>query len=78
LQGEIASIHQMFPDLKDVVRPQAAAQSTDEDSTQQASAAGTESESAPRRRRRKRGWSPAQRKAAAERMKAYWAKRKRA
>lgn len=28
-------------------------------------------------RRRTRGWTPAQRQAAAERMKAYWAKRKR-
>jgi hypothetical protein len=30
----------------------------------------------PRKRTRRRGWTAAQRKAAAERMKNYWAKRK--
>jgi hypothetical protein len=39
-------------------------------------AGGNGSEGAPAKRRRKRGWSAAARKAAAARMKAYWAKRK--
>jgi hypothetical protein len=39
-------------------------------------ATGTRTAAAPRTRRRRRGWSSAQRKAAADRMRKYWAARK--
>jgi len=60
LQSEIDSIYRQFPDLTRGRR-------------------GTRSSSSGRpgrKARRRRGWTPAQRKAAAERMRKYWAARK--
>jgi hypothetical protein len=71
LQNEIAAIERAFPALRarrgGRPRKQASADQP----------AATANESAPARRGR-RSWSAAQRKAAAERMRAFWAKRKSA
>ncbi len=68
LAHEARLLVDMFPDLRDAFDP-------DELPVDFLIARGASSASstAPRRR----GWTPARRKAAANRMKAYWAKRKR-
>jgi hypothetical protein len=63
LREEIAAIEQAFPDLMSRRGGRR---------TKRSSASST----GATKRRKRRGWSAAQRKAAAERMKAYWRKRK--
>jgi len=66
LRQEIAAIERAFPQLRRRGgRPR-----------KQASASESSTAAPAARRRRSRGWSASQRKAAADRMKAYWAKRK--
>jgi hypothetical protein len=67
LRQEIAAVEQAFPDLRSRHSGR---------SRKSAGLADVRSEAPRKRRRRSRGWSPAARKAAAVRMKAYWAKRK--
>jgi len=68
LRQEIAAIERAFPQLRRRGgRPRKQA------SAAESSATGSQPSA---RRRRTRGWSASQRKAAADRMKAYWAKRK--
>jgi hypothetical protein len=69
LRQEIAAIEQAFPQLRSRRggRPRKQASATESSATANQSSKG---------RRRSRGWSASQRKAAADRMKAYWAKRK--
>jgi len=69
LRQEIAAIVQTFPDL----RARRGGRPRKQASAPQVSTAANESTAT---RRGRRGWSAAQRKAAANRMKAYWAKRK--
>jgi hypothetical protein len=67
LRQEIAAIERAFPQLRRRGgRPRKQASAAESSATSQPAA----------RRRRTRGWSASQRKAAADRMKAYWAKRK--
>jgi hypothetical protein len=72
LLEEVRSIHQMFPDLKDGTGTHGASRKQPEEPVQEAA---TATPSTPKAR--KRGWTAAQRQQAAERMKAYWAKRKK-
>jgi hypothetical protein len=69
LRQEIAAIERAFPQLRARRggRPRKQASATEAPVTANQSSNG---------RRRSRGWSASQRKAAADRMKAYWAKRK--
>jgi hypothetical protein len=69
LRTEIAAIEQAFPGLpgRRAGRPR-----------KQASVAAQRATGADESTPGRRSWSPAQRKAAAERMKSYWAKRKAA
>src|SRR3954451_23655443 len=66
LQAEISAIQAAFPDLasRRGRRPRQQASSAQQATASDARTTG------------RRGWSAAQRKAAGERMKAYWAKRK--
>jgi hypothetical protein len=73
LRTELASLKNVFPEL---FRPGRRAGSPASSSA--ASATADESTSAPRRRRRRGGMSPAQRRAVSERMKKYWAARRKA
>ena len=68
LRQEIAAIERAFPQLRRRRGGRPRKQATAERPTTASQPTG--------RRRRTRGWSAAQRKAAADRMKAYWAKRK--
>jgi hypothetical protein len=70
LRNEIAAIEQAFPDL----RSRRGGRPRKQASAAQPAAAAAD-ESAPARTGR-RGWTAAQRKAAADRMRAFWAKRK--
>jgi len=72
LRQEIAAIEQAFPDLRARRRGR---RQTSAQHTASASDAPAEVASESDRKGR-RGWSAAARKAAAARMKAYWAKRK--
>ncbi len=62
LRSEIEFIHRSFPDLRQGARP----------------AVGPKRAATRRRRAGVRGWSAAQRKEAADRMRKYWAARKAA
>jgi hypothetical protein len=75
LRQEIAAIEQAFPDLRSRRGGRPRKRAAGGAST---SATATESSggNATVKRRGRRGWSAAQRKAAADRMRAYWAKRK--
>lgn len=78
LRTELASIRSVFPEL---FRPgrRAGSQSSSAMSAGSASTASDEgADGAPRRRRRRGGMSPAQRRAVSERMKKYWAARRKA
>jgi hypothetical protein len=68
LRQEVAAIEQAFPELRSK-RP-----GRPSNGTRQAAGANGAVEAPGKRRRR--GWSAVARKAAAARMKAYWAKRK--
>jgi hypothetical protein len=70
LRQEIAAIEQAFPGLGAKRRGRPRKQSSSADGS--AASTGVSAKA----RRRSRGWSAAQRKAAAQRMKAYWVKRK--
>lgn len=72
LRTELASIRNVFPEL---FRPGRRAGSASAAASASADDAET---SAPRRRRRRGGMSPAQRRAVSERMKKYWAARRKA
>src|SRR5205823_6663506 len=77
IRSEIASIESAFPEMG-TGRPTGQAAPNTAVSRRKTSAAqpsATASDSSQARSRR-RGWTAAQRKAAGERMKAYWAKRK--
>jgi hypothetical protein len=69
LRQEIAAIEHAFPQL----RARRGGRPRKQASATEPSAPANQSSPA---RRRSRGWSASQRKAAADRMKAYWAKRK--
>jgi hypothetical protein len=73
LRQEIAAIEQAFPDLRSRrggrPRKRAAGGAS-------AGAAESAGDTGTVKRRGRRGWSASQRKAAADRMRAYWAKRK--
>jgi hypothetical protein len=69
LRQEIAAIEQAFPDVRSERRGRPRKQAKQ-------AGAGNGSTKGLAKRRRSRGWSAAQRKAAAARMKAFWAKRK--
>jgi hypothetical protein len=73
LLEELDFIRRTFPDLKGGTNRQRPARATAAEPAQEAAAASTRSKPV-----RKRGWTAAQRKAQAAKMKAYWAKRKRA
>ena len=60
LQSELASLFRLFPDLR----------------RSRGGAPGRNAAAAGPRKRRRRAWSAAQRKAAADRMRKYWAARK--
>ena len=70
LRDEIAAIEQAFPELRRGGRGQKRAA---RGAAQQGQSAAADRGSS---RSGRRGWSAAQRKAAADRMRAYWAKRK--
>jgi hypothetical protein len=69
LLDELKTLTQSFPHLRDAFDP-------DELPIKFILRRGRDRASATAARRRKRSWSPAARRAAAARMKAYWAKRK--
>jgi hypothetical protein len=77
LRDEINLIEQAFPDMqrrrRGRPRKQKAAASSSADAAQQSASPDKQRSSKSGRRR----WTAAQRKAAGERMKAYWAKRKK-
>lgn len=71
LRKEEAAIRSAFPDLLGRRRGRPARQAS-------AAAAGAEAPAGKRRKRRRGNMSPAARKAASERMKRYWAERRKA
>src|SRR3954465_12673032 len=73
LRQEIAAIEQAFPDLRSRRGGRRRKRAAGGASAGEAESAG---ESGTVKRRGRRGWSASQRKAAADRMRAYWAKRK--
>jgi hypothetical protein len=77
LRREIAAIEQEFPDLR-TRRGRRSRKQRLAPAEQRASASDTPAETSNSESggKGRRGWSAAQRKAAAARMKAYWAKRK--
>ena len=76
LRTELASIRNVFPEL---FRPGRRAGSMPAAAGGAAGAGGDEGDSGPSRRRRRRGgMSAAQRRAVSERMKKYWAARRKA
>jgi hypothetical protein len=74
LLEEVASIRNMFPDLNDgsAAQPAPRAAAPAERPAEQSA-----STTAEPKRRRKRKWTAAQRKEVAERMRKYWAARKK-
>jgi len=78
LLAEVSALTKMFPDLKHGSNGRLSASATA--STTEATTASNPAEATPVRKRQvgRRRWTAAQRKAQAAKMKAYWAKRKRA
>jgi hypothetical protein len=76
LRNEIAAIELAFPDLRGSVGQRGRKQHTESASAASAADAGGTASSGGRSRSGRRSWNAAQRKAAADRMKSYWAKRK--
>jgi hypothetical protein len=72
LRKEIAAIEQTFPDL----RARRGGRPRKQASTAPQAAQAADAGHGEGRRAGRRGWSASQRKAAADRMRAYWAKRK--
>jgi hypothetical protein len=73
LQSEIDTIHAAFPELRDGASP-ARRRGRPSKQSQAAATAGD----APQRRRKRRGMSAAKRREVSERMKKYWAQRRKA
>jgi hypothetical protein len=76
LRNEIAAIQSAFPDLGGTAGRSGRKQNTTATSAASAADSGDAPSSGERSGSGRRSWNAAQRKAAADRMKSYWAKRK--